>query len=95
MTNSCKEDELNFFQFVLHVADASVRRGAGDNLHGFFGLLQKGLGCLGYYRAYSPATAEAGEIQKGKTSASKKRGQEGMMRKRPVKAVNPGMEKIA
>ena len=74
MTNSCKEDELNFFQFVLHVADAAVRRGAGENLHGFFGWLQKGLGCLGYSRAYSPATAEAVEIPKAKTAASKKGG---------------------
>ena len=74
MTNSCKEDELNFFQFVLHVADAAVRRGAGENLHGFFGWLQKGLGCLGYSRAYSPATAEAVEIPKAKTAASKKEG---------------------
>ena len=58
---------LFLFQFALHVADAAMWRGAGDNLHGFFGWLQKGLGCLGYSRAYPPATAEAVEIPKAKT----------------------------
>ena len=74
---------------VLHVADAAVRRGAGDNLHGFFGWLQKGLGCLGYSRAYSPATAEAVEIPKAKTAASKKGGHD---EEEASEAVRPGSD---